>query len=209
MDRKLSLNPEFKCIEYDLYDLFDFTSEILGNNIVHGVPHIIRVLNIAYDIVDRLDLDIDYCVLEASIILHDIGRRIGEPHPYYSALLAEPLLKKKKFVESLINNIVNSILYHSYSYSQKHGIKPECEEAKILSDADKLDALGVIGFIRVFCHDPGRNLKNIIKHFHDKILKLPSMMHYEYTRRKANLLKKRIELMLYWLKEELGENLIG
>ena len=199
----LVANPVFKCTKYDLNSIFDLTRKLLSEDFDHGLPHVLRVLNIAYGIVEKTKIPINYCVLEVAVLLHDIGRALGEPHAYYSALLAESLLREKGFTDNEIKCIVNAILYHSYSYSRRHHVKPVCEEAKILSDADKLDALGVIGFVRVFLYDKKRNIKDILRHFNEKILKLPDLMHYSYTREKAEFLRERVKTLLNWLDEEL------
>ncbi len=160
---------------------------VLGNDFGHGYPHVLRVWKWAYKIAECEGLDIDNELLDIAVLLHDIGRAIGEPHAYYSAVLAKGILTDMGYSSDFIEKVVNAILYHSFSYSRKHGIKPLTEEAKILSDADKLDALGIIGFLRVFHfswqHD--RDLKNTIQHFYDKIFKLGDLMHYMYSKEKA------------------------
>jgi len=196
---------KYRCRFNDLIDkLVDFTKRTLGNRFDHGYPHVLRVWRYAYEIIDNTGLNIDYCVLDVSILLHDVGRIIGEPHAYYSGLIARSLLVEYGLDNDVIEKVVNSIHYHSYSYVLKHGIKPICEEAKILSDADKLDALGVNGFIRLFLFNPDRDIDEILDHYREKILKLPDLMHYEYTRRKALELRDMImKVMDYYLRENM------
>ena len=184
-------------------DLESLVKEVLGRDFSHGYPHVERVWRIAYDIVEHTGLEVDSCLLDISILLHDIGRVIGEPHAYYSALFARAYLEEQGVDRDFIDKVVNAILYHSYSYARKHDIKPLTEEAKILSDADKLDALGVVGFLRVFHYswEYGRDLEQTLNHFHEKIFNLHKLMHYEYTRRKA------IELTR--ITRELVERLIN
>ena len=184
----------------------EFARKLLGEEFSHGYPHVERVKRIAYDIVEHVDVYIDRYLLTISVLLHDVGRIIGEPHAYYSALISRSYLADLGFNESFIDKVVNAILYHSYSYSRSYNIKPFSEEAKVLSDADKLDALGIIGFIRVFVYnaEKGSNLETIIRHFQEKILKLPSLMHYEYTRKKAEELRKRVVELLLIFSEESG-----
>jgi len=196
----------YKCVDRNFVeDLISIAERVLGNRFDHGYPHVVRVWKLAYRIVERENVDVDYCVLDASVLLHDIGRAVGEPHAYFSALLAKSLLLKRGFSGKQIDCAVNAILYHSFSYAKRHGIKPVCEEAKVLSDADKLDALGVNGFIRVFLYDPERSLNSALKHFEEKIMKLPDYMHYEYSRKLALELRNRTAKMLEWLLEENSE----
>jgi len=182
-----------------------FVRKALGNSFEHGYPHIERVLNNAYEIVDHEELDIDRNILTITVLLHDIGRLIGEPHAYYSSLFAKAYLSDRGVSSDVIDCVVNAILYHSYSYVLEHNIKPICEISKILSDADKLDALGVVGFIRVFLYGErvGRSLKETMDHFNNKILNLHKLMHYRYSREKALKLRERILEMLRYLNDEL------
>ena len=194
-----------RCSDDSIEHVKDLVEKIMGKSFDHGYPHIERVWRIAYEIVEAEKLDIDPCILDASILLHDIGRVISEPHAYYSALIARSILSEQGFQREFIEKVVNAILYHSYSYARNHHVKPLSEEAKVLSDADKLDALGITGFIRVFLFDKNRSLNEIMQHFNEKILKLPEYMHYRYSRERAEELKKRVILSLNWLFEELGK----
>lgn len=196
----------YKCVaRLFVEDLVNIAKSVLGNRFDHGYPHVFRVWKLAYSIVEHEDIDVDYCVLDASVLLHDVGRAVGEPHAYFSALFAKSLLVERGFSGKPLDCAVNAILYHSFSYAREHGIKPVCEEAKVLSDADKLDALGVNGFIRVFLYDPERSFDSVLKHFDEKIMKLPDYMHYEYSRKLALNLKNRTAKILEWLLEENSE----
>lgn len=187
--------------------LQNLSKQIMGDDFSHGYPHILRVRKWAQRIVEEEELGnkIDGFILEASILLHDIGRVIGEPHAYYSAIFTEGILRWYGVDQLTINKIKNAILYHSYSYSRKNNIKPEIVEAYILSDADKLDALGIIGFLRVFHYSwqNNRSLKDTLNHFYEKILNLKKLMYFEYSRKKAEELTDRILQLLDMLSNEL------
>jgi len=184
----------------------DLVRRVLGNSFSHGYPHIERVHRIAWDIVDHEGLEIDPLVLDLAVYLHDIGRVIGEPHAYYSALFAKAYLIEHGIENNVIDKVVNAILYHSFSYARRHGVKPLCEEAKVLSDADKLDALGIVGFLRVFHYswENGRGFRETIDHFYEKILRLKDLMHYRYSMERATILTNRVRDLLNMLSEELG-----
>ncbi len=184
----------------------ELAKNILGNDFSHGFPHVLRVYRIAYSIVDNEKLDIDNFILDTSIYLHDIGRVVGEPHAYYSKLLAQAFLEEEGVDEISKRLIINAIEYHSFSYSKKNMVKPLSIEAKVLSDADKLDALGIVGFIRVFHYGwiHRRTLEYNIDHFYKKIFKLKDLMHFEYSRRKAIELEKKTRRALEELLEELN-----
>lgn len=182
--------------------------KILGNGFAHGYPHIARVRKTAWRIVRAEELPVDPLVLDLAVILHDSGRVLGDPHALYSAYFAEGFLRSKGLCEEKLSLVVNAILYHSYSYATEHGVKPLSVEAKVLSDADKLDALGVVGFLRVFLHgqERGRSLKDSLRHFDEKIFRLKCLMHFEYSRRLAEKLEERARILLSWLGEELADN---
>jgi uncharacterized protein len=60
-------------------------------------------------------------------------------------------------------------------------------EAKILSDADKLDALGAIGLYRTigFTLERNGNLDDVIEHLENKILKLKDMLFLDDSKKIA------------------------
>ncbi|MEM2021663.1 MAG: HD domain-containing protein [Zestosphaera sp.] len=184
----------------------EFVKGVLGSDWAHGYPHVQRVLKLSHEIAAHMNLEIDLNVLECAALLHDVGRVLGEPHAYFSAVVADGLLRGLGVSERVIEVVENAILYHSYSYASTHGIQPVSEEAKVLSDADKLDALGVIGFVRVFLygHEHGVDFKGSVKHFREKILNLHTYMHYNHSREKALKLTRRVETLLKFLEEELG-----
>jgi len=183
--------------------------KVLGNSFAHGYPHVERVYRIAWDIVKHEKLNIDPLVLDLSIYLHDIGRVLGEPHAYYSAIFVRSYLSELDVDTNVIEKVTNAILYHSFSYARKHGIRPICEEAKVLSDADKLDALGVVGFLRVFHYswENGRTLEETINHFYEKIFKLHELMHYRYSRQRSLLLLEWTKRSLNQFLQEIGYRL--
>ncbi len=180
---------------------------LLGSDFDHGYPHIERVLKWAERIVSTENLPVDRELLKTIVLLHDVGRIIGEPHAYYSGLVAEELLKEFSLDPAVIRRVVNAIQYHSFSYSRNHRIEPGSLEALVLSDADKLDALGIVGFIRVFIYScrNGRSFEDTLKHFDEKIFKLSGEMKFRYSRLKASeLVEKTMRLLNDLLAESRG-----
>jgi len=90
--------------------------------------------------------------LEIAALLHDIGRKEEMNskgsfcHAEKGAELARKILKKYKIDNQTTENIVHSIKSHRY----RNNHIPETLEAKVLYDADKLDAAGAIGIGRAF-----------------------------------------------------------
>lgn len=176
---------------------------LLGQGFAHGYPHVERVRRYAWEIVEAESLRVDRLVLELAVTLHDAGRPLGEPHARLSARLAESFLRDRLDGERLAR-VVNAILYHSYSYARRARVEPLGPEALVLSDADKLDALGATGFLRVFLHgcEAGRGFEESLAHFDEKIFRLPGLMHYQYSRRLARELARRTRLLLEQLLVE-------
>ena len=117
----------------------------------HNMDHIMRVYNLALHLAENKDIDLE--VLQASALLHDIARvredndNSGKTdHAILGAELSAPILKNLNFSDDKIRHIQNCIISHRY----RTGNKPNTIEAKILFDADKLDALGAIGVARSF-----------------------------------------------------------
>lgn len=195
-----------------LQELRSLVRNALGDEFAHGYPHIVRVEKYAEVIVEMEGIDVDWFLLRTSILLHDIGRILGEPHAYYSSIIARGLLEEKGFDRGFIDRVVNAILVHSYSYTRRHNVKPKTIEAMVLSDADKLDALGVIGFSRVISYSTlhGRSLKDSIKHIDEKLLGLRNLLYFEASRRiaeeKTKILLEVRNLLESELKQLFGQH---
>lgn len=117
----------------------------------HQMDHVMRVYNLSLTLAKGKNLNLN--VLRASALLHDIGRikededPSGETdHAILGAEMAKPTLEKLNFKENEIRHIQECITSHR-SRTEKI---PKTVEAKILFDADKLDALGTIGIARGF-----------------------------------------------------------
>ncbi|MEM0002253.1 MAG: HD domain-containing protein [Desulfurococcaceae archaeon] len=193
------------CDERKLEIVVEIARSLHDKSFEHGVYHVERVYKWSIKIIENQNININPVHLRIATYLHDVGRIIGEPHAYYSALITEILLREAECDNSVIEEITTAIKAHSFSYSRN--IKYANELGKILSDADKLDALGLIGFLRVFLYSErnNRDLEATIRHFHDKILKLHMLMNYEYSRKIAEKLTEKVIVLLNNLKEELGE----
>jgi len=170
---------------------------LMGRDPVHGYPHVIRVLSLCEYIAGMVDEKPNMRVLRAAALLHDLGRVAGEGrHAELSAEIAGLLLPLLGFSNKEIKSVKHAILAHSFSL----GVKAESIEAMILSDADKLDAIGAVGIMRVFWESAhrGRDLADTLKHFDEKLLRLKDMMYTEPARRLA---EERHAYMLRFLEQ--------
>ncbi len=149
---------------------------------LHGLPHIKRVLQNARRI--HAHEGGSWPLIECIIWLHDIGRIDEEKkkknHAILSAKSAGDFLKSLDFSSQDIQEIRHGILGHSYSM----GGKPQTLEARIASDADKLDALGAVGLFRVCAYQgqKGFGITEVIAHINEKILKLESRIFLDYSK---------------------------
>ena len=191
--------------------IYELLRMIMGNDPVHGWPHIERVLGLALRIAENINGHIDYKVLILSVLLHDIGRLsenyLGKHHAVIGAEIVEKLLENLGFSRDLIERVVEAIRTHSFSHNER----PRSLEAMILSDADKLDAIGAIGVVRTFMLSErwNRGINETIKHFYEKLLKLKDMLFLEYSRKIAQRRHKLLEMFLNNLLEDLSESSIS
>ncbi|MCS7127939.1 MAG: HD domain-containing protein [Sulfolobales archaeon] len=178
---------------------------IMGDDPAHGWPHVIRVSKYAEAIVIGEELhDINWLVLCIAIVLHDIGRAkekaLGKHHSLISAEMAKNMLTRMGFNRGFIDCIKKTILAHSYSLR----VESEIVESRILSDADKLDAVGAIGIARVLYTSCSmhRGFRESIEHFRQKIIKLPDYMYFKSSKRIALKLVKEVNTFIQWFEEQ-------
>lgn len=181
----------------------------------HHVDHHLRVRDTCLYIGSRMDADLH--VLEPAALLHDIGRLQEGPgccHAAISADIADRLLADQGVETMRRIRICAAIRAHRYSA----GVVPDSLEGRILQDADRLDALGAIGIVRVVTHgasqffyDPAAPFPDTrppspsltLDHFFDKILKLKDGLHTPIARQLAESRHVFIQSFLTQLRREL------
>jgi len=114
----------------------------------HDMEHVYRVLNYALDIA-RYEADVDLDILITACLLHDIGREEqykdpGVDHAACGAEKAFRWLTDNGYSENMASAVKRCIETHRF----RSGDPPDNNEAKILFDADKLEACGAMGIAR-------------------------------------------------------------
>jgi uncharacterized protein len=115
----------------------------------HDLAHILRVFRNAMRI--HAVESGDGAVLAAAVLLHDcVAVEKNSPlRAQASRLAAEKasaILRHLDWPEVKVVAVAHAVLTHSFSAN----IPPETVEAKILQDADRLDAIGMVGAARCF-----------------------------------------------------------
>ncbi|MFA4855553.1 MAG: HD domain-containing protein [archaeon] len=111
---------------------------------IHKNDHIKRVWVTSETLCKKLNGDQE--IMVATVFLHDLGRHQGlEIHGEKSAELARPILEKVGFPSEKIPIVLDAIGKHDYTTPNEARTSIY---AKILYDADKIDAFGKIGIQR-------------------------------------------------------------
>lgn len=166
----------------------------------HDAGHVKRVAKLAKYIAEKEGANLDIVLTAAQ--LHDIVRD-SENHAVDSAKMARKILKKMGRGDNFISAVTHAIESHSFS----SGIKPKTLEAKVLSDADKLDAMGAVGVARAFLYsgERGRSIEETLKHFEEKLLKLKDLLYTETARKIAEERHEFLKLFYHQIKKELDQ----
>lgn len=115
----------------------------------HDFDHVLRVLALA-ERIGRAE-GADLAVVRTAALLHDVGEQQDRRnHHLRGAAIAREILagSPPEFIES----VAHAIEAHRFRAEPA----PRTLEAKVVSDADKLDAIGAIGIARVFAHAGAR-----------------------------------------------------
>jgi uncharacterized protein len=118
----------------------------------HDSLHIYRVLNMALDIASH-EKAVEMDVLLAACLLHDIGRELQYANPALchaeeGAKMAYPWLLEQGWPPDTAAHIRDCIATHRFRGDNP----PASPEAKILFDADKLDATGAMAIARTITY---------------------------------------------------------
>lgn len=138
-------------MQKDMYKKIESYMLSCINDGAHDCQHMYRILYHALDIARNYDVDKD--VLIAAGLLHDIGRdaQFRNPkldHAVVGAEMAYEFLIEIGWPQDKAQHVKACISTHRY----RNNNPPISMEAKILFDADKLDATGTLGIARTLAY---------------------------------------------------------
>jgi len=121
-----------------------------GADAIHDFDHVLRVLALAERLAQLEGADLE--IVRAATLLHDVARGRGsrqgdsEDHALAGAEFARRMLAHHP--PAKVEAVAEAIAAHRF----RAGPEPQTLEAKVLHDADKLDAIGAIGVARAFAY---------------------------------------------------------
>jgi len=129
--------------------------EMEGASPAHDIDHVMRVYSMCLKLAKRYP-NVDLDILKTSALLHDIARlredegghshSLKVDHAILGAEMSAAILRKLEYSEERIEQVKHCIRAHRFRGENQ----PITLEAKLLSDADKLDVLGATGVARSF-----------------------------------------------------------
>jgi uncharacterized protein len=124
---------------------------------VHGFDHVLRVLRLAEHLATAEGADLE--IVRAAVLLHDAqppetDAQPGTPgkrsaHHLDSAAFARRRLAKEGWSAEKIAAVEHCIRAHRFRDDRE---QPQTLEARLLYDADKLDAIGAVGVARAIAY---------------------------------------------------------
>jgi uncharacterized protein len=183
-------------------DFARFLAQESDSDVAHDAAHIERVVTNARKLASEENAQLEIVVPAAW--LHDCVTvaKNSPQRPMVSRLAAEKAgqyLHQNAYPDEYIPDIIHAIAAHSFSAQ----IEPETLEARVVQDADRLDAIGAIGLARCFMvggalgtrlYDPldpfadsrpADDIVNVIDHFYVKLFRLAHTMKTNAGREEA------------------------
>jgi uncharacterized protein len=164
----------------------------------HGWEHVMRVRRLAQVIGEREGASLH--VLDVAALFHDT-MRLDDDHALRSAEFAATTLSTMGFSRHFIEGVSEAICSHSFSGKRV----ARSTEAKVLADADRLDAMGAMGIYRTVQYnlENGYPAERVAKHIEEKLLKLEPLLYTATARAMASRRSEILRLYLDALEEEL------
>ena len=168
----------------------------------HTYDHTRRVYTLSSKIGQQLGANLK--ILGAAALLHDVGRvhekTTGISHAIQSGEMSKQILEELGFSKSEVKQVVQVIRTHRFS----ENLRPTSLEGEILSDVDKLDAMGAVGIYRAIAQaaSTGVGIDGFLKHANEKLLQLHDLMYTKPARAEA---KKRHATLSDFVQKLINE----
>ncbi|MFW9789005.1 MAG: HD domain-containing protein [Candidatus Thorarchaeota archaeon] len=183
----------------------EFVRESLEENSkgAHTFDHTKRVYALSMKIGE--DAGANLKTLGAAALLHDVARPMereaGISHSILSGEMSRRVLDKAGYDSEEIASVIDTIRTHRFS----EGLEPNSLEGKILSDVDKLDAMGAIGVFRAIAQaeSTGVGIKGFLDHADEKLLRLKDLIYTEGALAIAEERHRTLEAFVLQLRDEL------
>ncbi|MCK8062033.1 HD domain-containing protein [Vibrio sp. 1CM7H] len=198
----------------------EFMQQEMQVDAAHDISHVQRVVNTAKKL--AMEEGADLSIVLPAAYLHDCFTYPKDhPNRKQSSIIAAK--KAVAFLESIDypqqyhDAIAHAIEAHSFSAN----IRPNTLEAKVVQDADRLDALGAIGITRciqvstefdaqlydnkdIFAQQRELDDKQFtLDHFQTKLFKIAETMNTESARREAQKRKVFMQAYIEQLHDEV------
>ncbi|UDY85671.1 HD domain-containing protein [Vibrio diabolicus] len=198
----------------------EFMQQEMQVDAAHDISHVQRVVNTAKKL--AVEEGADLSIVLPAAYLHDCFTYPKDhPNRKQSSIIAAK--KAVAFLESIDypqqyhDAIAHAIEAHSFSAN----IRPNTLEAKVVQDADRLDALGAIGITRciqvstefdaqlyddkdIFAQQRELDDKHFtLDHFQTKLFKIAETMNTESARREAQKRKAFMQAYIEQLRDEV------
>jgi uncharacterized protein len=170
----------------------------------HDFSHVLRVLALAGRLGEQEGADM--AVVRTAALLHDLARAgdkekgLDASRETDHAIIAAQ--EARRILADQPGDFVEAVAHAIEAHRFRNGIEPQTIEAKVLFDADKLDAIGAVGTARAFAygghHDqplwgdvsenyvPGGDELHTAHHeFHVKLKNVKDRLYTESGRRVA------------------------
>ncbi len=186
-----------------------------------GQNESMRVYRLAIQIAEQENVDM--LIVQLAALLHDVDDVKLSPETHEAKKNAVGFMKNNVVDDKVIASVCKII--DEVSFAGTDSVVPSTLEGKCVQDADRLDAIGVIGIARTFAyggskgrriHDPNiKPMTNMnkadyiqnhnstsINHFYEKLLLLKDMMNTETEKKMA---MHRQAVMEDFLEEFMAE----
>ena len=207
-------------------------SSLIKRNLIddfagHDLYHHARVALLSLELMKKESIPCDSLALLISALLHDVHRLMSKDLVDYVTpvesipIVLEIIEESSSTVTSEQRDLITECIKRHDDYVAKKEEESDCPELLLLQDADNLDALGLIGFVRtiqygarlkkpffsssaeenfnIFDYQEGSHIsKSTVEHIRTKLLSLQSVMS---TATAKNYAEERIIALTSLIRE--------